>query len=125
RELRERESTLRYAIIDLNLAKTDVPDSPRKGGRKNKDLEFQIAELETSLAELERQRRERFAALNAELKETRDRLKKLEHAMAVHYRRLYAELDEVRTSIITQESRNLYRRLERCRAALAQSQSPG
>lgn len=123
RELRERESTLRYAIIDLNLAKSDALDPKRaKGGQRLQDLEFQIAELENSLAELERQRRERFAALNAELKQTRDRLKAMEHEMAVHYRRLYAELDEVRTAIITQESRSLYRRLERCRAALAQAQ---
>jgi serine/threonine protein kinase len=121
RELRERESTLRYAIIDLNLAKSDTVEGKRKG-RALSDLEFQITELEASLAELERQRRERFAALNAELKQTRDRLKQMEHEMAVHYRRLYAELDEARSAVITQESRNLYRRLERCRAALAQSQ---
>ncbi len=121
RELRERESTLRYAIIDLNLAKSDTLESKRKG-RALSDLEFQITELEASLAELERQRRERFAALNAELKQTRDRLKQMEHQMAVHYRRLYAELDEARSAVITQESRSLYRRLERCRAALAQSQ---
>jgi serine/threonine protein kinase len=120
RELRERESTLRYAIIDLNLAKSDLRD--RQQSQEMRDLEFQIHELETSLAELERQRRERFAALNSDLRQTRDKLKAMEHQMAVHYRRLYAELDEVRSSVITQESRNLYRRLERCRASLTVTQ---
>ncbi|MBW2733914.1 MAG: hypothetical protein JRH20_16120, partial [Deltaproteobacteria bacterium] len=119
RELRERESTLRYAIIDLNLAKSDVSG---KSDVSLEDLNFQINELEGSLTQLERQRRERFEALNSELQETRDSLKKMEHMMAVHYRRLYAELDEVRSAVITQEARNLYRRLERCRIALSEAQ---
>lgn len=121
RELRERESTLRYAIIDLNLAKSDTKGKSR-AGRSAEDLDFQISELERSLTQLERQRRDRFAALNSELQEVRDQLKKMEHTMAVHYRRLYAELDEVRSSVITQEARNLYRRLERCRIALSHAQ---
>ncbi|MCA9671351.1 MAG: protein kinase [Myxococcales bacterium] len=112
RELRERESALRYAVIDLNLAKSDQTQNAR-------DLDQQISDLERSLAQLEKQRRERFAALNVELKQAKDGLKALEHQMAVHYRRLYAELDEVRTDVDTSESRQLFRRLERCRAALS------
>ena len=106
------ESALRYAVIDLNLAKSDQTQNAR-------DLDQQISDLERSLAQLEKQRRERFAALNVELKQAKDGLKALEHQMAVHYRRLYAELDEVRTDVDTSESRQLFRRLERCRAALS------
>ena len=124
RELRERESTLRYAIIDLNLAKSDVAEGGSTGASVA-DLEFQICELETSLAELERQRRERFEALNSELSQSRDQLKSFEHQMAVRYRRLYAALDEVRHVAISQEARDLYRMLDRCRSAMAHLQPEG
>jgi serine/threonine protein kinase len=119
RELRERESTLRYAIIDLNLAKADLQDrGPEDSDLK--DIEFQIAELERSLSELEGQRAERFDKLNAQLKTSRERLKEMELEIAVHYRRLYSILDEARPDVQTDEARKLYRLLERCRAALTQ-----
>ncbi|MCC6746359.1 MAG: protein kinase [Deltaproteobacteria bacterium] len=118
RELRERESALRYAIIDLNLLRNDQLERGL-GEADVRDLDFQLAELERSLAALERQRRERFAALNLELQGYRDRLKAKEQQLAVHYRRLYAELDDVQGAVTTTAARKLYRRLERCRSALA------
>jgi serine/threonine protein kinase len=119
RELRERESTLRYAIIDLNLAKADLQDrGPDDSDLK--DIEFQIGELERSLADLESQRGERFDRLNEQLRASREKLKSMEQELAVHYRRLYAFLDEARNEIQTDESRELYRLLDRCREALTQ-----
>lgn len=120
RELRERESTLRYAIIDLNLAKADLQDRG-PDDKDLKDIEFQISELERSLAELEGQRAERFERLNEQLKRSRDRLKEMEQEIAVHYRRLYAFLDDARSEIHTDMARGLYRLLERCRGALTQA----
>jgi DNA repair exonuclease SbcCD ATPase subunit len=120
RELRERESTLRYAIIDLNLAKADMQE---KGSDEEglKEIEYQISELERSLADLESQRSERFAALNDQLQKNREQLKAMEQEMAVHYRRLYAYLEDARADIATEEARSLYRLLERCRASLTQA----
>ena len=118
RELRERESTLRYAIIDLNLAKSDAVDR-KADDEELGELDFQVASLERNLAALEKQRSERFTALNIELQEARDVLKTLNQNMALHYRRVYAFLDEVRIDTVSEEARHLYRRLERCRAALA------
>lgn len=120
RELRERESTLRYAIIDLNLAKADMQDRD-PGDEELRDVEFQIAELERSLTKLEEQRAERFAGLNEQLRKNRERLKSMEQEMAAHYRRLYAHLDEARVNVSTDEGRTLYRLLERCRNALTQA----
>jgi serine/threonine protein kinase len=120
RELRERESTLRYAIIDLNLAKSDAKDRQADQDTVH-GIEFQIGELERSLAELEQQRAERFAGLNVELQKQREVQKALEQKLAVHYRRLYAHLDEGRAALSSDPARQLYRRLERCRAALAKA----
>lgn len=125
RELRERESTLRYAIIDLNLAKSDLAERDVREGSAVSDLEYQIARLEESLAQLERERRERFAQLNRELQSARERNKTLEHQMAAHYRRLYAELDEVRGRVDTELSRQLLHQLERCRQALSSGNQGG
>lgn len=118
--MRERESTLRYAIIDLNLAKADLQE---KGSDAEglKEIEFQITELESSLADLEGQRGERFAALNDQLQKNRERLKSMEQEMAAHYRRLYAYLEDARVDVSTDEARKLYRLLERCRASLTQA----
>jgi len=116
RELRERESTLRYAIIDLNLAKVDQ----KPGQMEHSDIEFQIAELERSLTDLEQQRGERFDRLNDQLKASRERLKAMEQEIAVHYRRLYAYLDDARSEASTEEARQLYHLLSRCRTALTQ-----
>jgi serine/threonine protein kinase len=120
RELRERESTLRYAIIDLNLAKSDARER-KVDDDAMRQIDLRIIELEQSLAELEQKRAERFAALNVELQKNREVLKTMEQRMAVHYRRLYAHLDEIRADLTTDEARKLYRLLERCRAALAKA----
>jgi hypothetical protein len=117
RQLREQESTLRYAIIDLNLAKSDTKEP--KSEEALREMEAKIADLERQLAELAQQRSERFAALNEELMKSRESLKGLEQQLAVHYRRLYAQLDEARAELGGDDARQLYRLLERCRAALA------
>jgi hypothetical protein len=119
RELRERESTLRYAIIDLNLAKADI-DERKEGTGGIKDVDAQIVELEHRLADLEQQRAERFGVLNAQLNKNRDELKALEQQLAIHYRHLYAFLEDVRLKVRTDEFRTLYRLLDRCRNQLTQ-----
>lgn len=119
RELRERESALRYAIIDLNLAKSDQLGHSEA---KARDLDRQIGELERSLSQLGKQRNERFELLNAELQQHKDGLKAFEHQMAIRYRRLYAELGEVRPRVKTEDAMALYKRLERCRDALSRAQ---
>ena len=122
RDLRERESTLRYAMIDLNLAKNDAKKSA--AGEENvNDTDFQIAELERNLADLEQKRSERFSALNQELQKNRDLLKSMEQKLAIHYRRIYAYLDDVETGGNGVEARRLHRRLERYRTALAKAAS--
>lgn len=114
RELREQESTLRYAIIDLNLAKSD------KNSHQNaEDVDFQISELEQSLAELEEQRRLRFDNLNKELAEIRERHKEHEHQLALYYRQVYTGLVNTQKMVITKEAQHLYSQLERCRMALS------
>jgi DNA repair exonuclease SbcCD ATPase subunit len=120
RELRERESTLRYAIIDLNLARSDVQEQDGDAAELE-DIEAQITELERSLSELEGQRTERFAGLNRQLQENREKLKSMEQQMVAHYRRVYAYLDGARPDLKTDEARRLYRLLERCRTALTQA----
>jgi serine/threonine protein kinase len=120
RELRERESTLRYAIIDLNLARSDAVDR-NATETELEEQDFQIAELERSLTELEQQRTERFTALNIELQKHRDALKSFDETMALHLRRIYAYLDDARMEVTTEEGRRLFYLLERCRNALSKS----
>ena len=104
---------MRYAIIDLTLAKDDP-------GSAAQDLEFQVSQLEARLAALERERSTRFQALNEELYRGRERLKGLEKDLARSYRRLYAEIDEVHADFHSEVARKLFQRLKRCRDALAQ-----
>jgi hypothetical protein len=120
RELRERESTLRYAIIDLNLGRADLKERSAPENEIH-DVEFQISELEHNLTELEKQRSSRFATLNVELEKSRETLKLMEQQRAIHYRRLYAHIDEARPSIKTDVSAKLYRLIERCRGALSEA----
>lgn len=120
RELRERESTLRYAIIDLNLAKADAKDR-RADELTLQEIEKQISELELNLSELEQQRGERFAQLNVELQKSRDLLKAMEQKMAALYRQLYSLLDEIRSVFATELAIKLYRRLDRCRVEIART----
>jgi hypothetical protein len=122
RELRERESTLRYAIIDLNLAKPDA-NEPKVEGDSLRGIENRVGELEHELAELEQQRAERFAVLNVELQKNREVVKSMEQKLAAHYRRLYGHLDDVRGDLTSDEARKLFRLLERCRAALTKATS--
>jgi hypothetical protein len=119
-EMRERESTLRYAIIDLNLM---LSDRARKGngGPEKSDIEFQIAELEHSLGRIEKEYAGRFQVLNAELRRNREGLKPVEQQLALHYRKLYALLDEAREKVSNPEAQQLYRLVKRCRNALTQS----
>lgn len=118
RELREGESTRRYEVIDLNLAKSELIEQDGSD-EQVKAIEDKIAGLERELAELERQRVERFDALNAQVEQNRNKQKTLEHQMALGYRRLYTELDRLRGSVRTAAARRTYRRLERCRTALS------
>ena len=114
--MREREATLRYAIIDLNLSRTDGD------GGNARDVEFQINELEHSLGKLEIQRGEQFEALKVELNKHREFFKSLEQRMVLHYRRLYAHLEDVMDSVNDPESIHMYQLIERCRAAMAATQ---
>jgi len=123
RELRERESTLRYAIIDLNLARSDAQQRGADAGAMH-DFEINIDEHERALAELEQKRAERFAALNVDLQKNREVLRTLEQQMAAHYRRLYAHLDDTRGDLPGYDARRLYRILDRCRSALTKAVVP-
>ncbi len=115
--MREREATLRYAIIDLNLARSD-----EGGDIDPRDVEFQIAELERSLGKLEAERVEQFATLKVELNKHREQYKNLEQRMVLHYRRLYAHLEDVMDTVDDQQSLQMYQLIERCRAAMAATQ---
>lgn len=119
RELREGESAMRYAIIDLNLVKSELVEKGQASGQID-EIEDRISDLERNLAELEGQRAERFAGLNDELKRNRERLKALEQQMALRFRQLYAQINVRRNAVRSSVTEELFRRLERCRAALAQ-----
>jgi hypothetical protein len=119
RELRERESGLRYAMIDSGLARTELMESGRGAATEIQGLEQEIAALERSLTALEQDRAERFGLLNTELRQQKEVLRSLEHQLAAYYRRLFAELGEMREIVSSGESRKLYRLLDRCRVALA------
>lgn len=121
REQRERESALRYAIIDLTLARNDM-DEKTADKRRWDDLQFQLKQLESNLSVLEQQRGERFTLLNTELGQQRDLQRSLEHELVAHYRRLYNEVDALRGLASDDEARRLYRALDRCRAAIAKGQ---
>jgi serine/threonine protein kinase len=119
-QMRERESTLRYAIIDLNLM---LSDSVRQGTEdpEQADIKFQITELERSLGRIEKEFASKFQELNAELRQHREGLKPLEQKMAKHYRKLYAMLDDVRDMVTSPEAQQLYRLIKRCRNAITQN----
>ena len=123
-QLRERESTLRYAIIDLNLTRTDL-QTPGGEQRSMADVEFQITELERSLGALEQQRVKQFATLKDELNKRRERYKVLERQTIVHLRRLYALLDDLRPDQQDPEAQRMYRMIERCRNAVVETQKRG
>jgi serine/threonine protein kinase len=123
RELRERESTLRYAIIDLNLARSDAQQRGTDAAAV-RDFERQIEENERALAELELKRSERFTDLNVDLQKNREVLRTLEQQMAAHYRRLYAHLDDARGDLLGYDARRLYRTVDRCRSALTKAVVP-
>lgn len=123
RESRERESTLRYAIIDLNLVKAEMKEKKVKGTPID-DLDAQLSELEQSLLELEKQRNSKFAKLKEELQTHQDRQKELEQETVANYRRIYMQLVPIRTRLEDEElPRKLFRTLERCWDALAPQQS--
>ncbi len=113
--MREREATLRYAIIDLNLSRSD------KGGEGG-DVDYQIAELERSLAKMESTRVEQFNRLKEELNKQREGYKALEQRMVLHYRRLYAYLEDAMETVADAESVQLYKLIERCRGQMAATQ---
>lgn len=118
-ELREREATLRYAIVDLNWTRTRL----QEGGASEAeimDVAYQVAELEGSLAKLEQQRGELLAALQQELRRSRDRMRALEQQMVPHYRRLYVAAVETRKNPTNPRARDLCRTVERCRRYLSQ-----
>ncbi|MBK8480069.1 MAG: serine/threonine protein kinase [Proteobacteria bacterium] len=119
RELRESEAALRYTVIDLNLARGESEHGGPIDAEAAADLEHRVHELEWNLAELDRQREQRFATLNAELRQRIDRLRAVERTMAAHYRRLHDDLEGLRGALQTDRARLLYRRVGHCRAALA------
>jgi serine/threonine protein kinase len=118
RELREGESAMRYAIIDLNLAKSDLIE---KGcpPKQIDQIDERIGEVERNLVDLEQQRTQRFSKLNEEIGANRERLKALEQQMALRFRHLYSQVTARRQALRSGSSRALVRRLERCRAALS------
>lgn len=120
RELREGESAMRYAIIDLNLAKSDLIEKGRPP-QEIDEIDSKIAELEQRLGDLEQGRSQRFAELNEELTRRRDRLKAIEQQMALRFRHLYTQINMRRYQLRSAPSRDLLRRLERCRAALSRA----
>lgn len=119
RELRESEGALRHTVTDLKLAQSDAAACGAGKTEETAELDHRVQELEWGLAELGRQREQRFATLNAELGRRVERLRGVERTMVAHHRRLYEELERLRGSLQTERSRLLYRRAGRCRAALA------
>jgi len=109
---------MRYAIIDLNLVKSDLIEKGQPPEQID-EIDGRISELEGKLSELEQQRAERFAGLNDELNRSRERLKLLEQQMALRFRHLYTQISVRRQSLRSAAAQELFHRLERCRGALA------
>lgn len=119
RELRESEAVLRHTVTDLTLAQGEAEQRGPGGDAAAAEVDHRVQELEWGLAELERQRERRFAALNAELRQRLEGLRAVERTMVAHHRRLHDELERLRGVLQTDRARQLYRRAGRCRAALA------
>lgn len=116
-QMRERESKLRYAIIDLNLLISGKPREDQTPEDIN-DVEYQIKELEVSLGRLETEFSGQFSELDAELRGHRDYRKALEQQMTLHYHRLHTILDQVRHLASGATTRKLYDTILQCRQAL-------
>ena len=115
--LREREASLRYAIIDLSLTRENLAE---KGGdsQQVRELEFQVAELEESLGKLEKNRGEVFEALGSELDKHREQVAVDEQRRASSHRRLHGQIEAIRHRLSGEEAVALYRTVSRCHAAL-------
>jgi len=111
-ELREREASLRYAIIDLSLTRDGA------GGASAGDLAFQISELEQRLARLEVQRGEVFSTLGEELSRHQDVVNSEDSRRASCYRRILGQIEAVRGRLNGEDAVGLYRTIMRCQEAL-------
>ena len=114
-ELREREASLRYAIIDLSLTR----DGAGPGSAAVGDLDFQISELEQRLARLEIHRAEVFATLGVELARHREEVDAEEQRRASCHRRILGQTEAVRGRLTGEDAAGLFHTITRCQGALA------
>ncbi|MCB9556858.1 MAG: protein kinase [Deltaproteobacteria bacterium] len=113
-ELRERETTLRHAIIELSLTRAERLEI----GSDPADLEYQLRALETRLADVERERSERFTELNGELERVREAIGEVEQGLARCYRELHDTLVRQRKRLSSEPWTARFERLDAYRDAL-------
>lgn len=117
RGLREREASLRYAIIDLSLTRDSLADRPEAASQV-RDLEFQVTALEQSLARLEKHRGEVMETLTKELLRHQEAVDSEERRIGSCHRRLHGQIEAVRHRLSGEDAVALYRTITRCQRAL-------
>jgi serine/threonine protein kinase len=93
---REQESQLRYAVIDLGMAKSRLEQSPStSSGSKAMlaDLQFQVTELERRLLEVARSREAELDGLDSQIAERRRTLEDLKASLLRNDKDFLALLD--------------------------------
>lgn len=118
----ERETMLRYAVLDLTLERTQLlektPNPSPEIVTKAEDLAFQIAELENRLMAVFEDRHKKIEALNLEILEYRTAEQERTESAARLYNDLHETVKSARTKAQGPPFDRLYGKIEEIREEL-------
>ncbi len=119
-ETGQKENSLNYAILDLTSERRALdPNASPQAATQEKDLDFQIAQLQKRLEEVRREKSERIDALNRDVLEFQRLLDQRDQDLAATYAKLHSAVLEVREAMGAHSKLDeTYDKLEEVRAQL-------
>lgn len=111
-ELREGETRLRYAVVDLSIERGRLTDRGAANSPQVEDLDYQLRELETRLSELYKSNERQHQALERKLERKRERLDGLRKYQIDVEVRLVNALHHLRPQYCTPVLQSGYQKLD-------------
>jgi len=119
-ETAEKESVLRFAIMDLSTERQQMPPVAPDAETKIKDLDFQLNQLSKRLQEVTKDKETRIRSLEEEVAEYRQGQASRQDRAASLYMHLYTVMTSARGQSTDPKLKALYEKVEQAKGRLEQ-----
>jgi hypothetical protein len=112
RTCREKESALRYAVVDLSIARGRLLENPQTAPSTLEDLDYQIGQLERRINDIYREKVGKLNHLDDQQAECLRRLGELQHRLADEEVSLLRLVRSLRPSCRSPQAEKLYESID-------------